>query len=172
MYTQTGFDMPAVQQVRNLWQRIAAPVIKRVQVVISCGLTPRELALTLCLGSALGVMPLVCGVSLICIIVAHVMRLNQVALQSVNYLLWPAQLALFVPFFKLGAWLFPGGPPVQQHLLSAFVRSPDLSALNTIGWMMIKALAAWMVTALPAALLIYLIMRATVSARLPKGIDR
>ncbi len=163
--------MADVRQVRNLWRRIAAPVIKRVQGVMSCGLTPRKLALTLCLGSALGVMPVVFGASLICIIVAHVMRLNHVALQSVNCLLWPVQLALLVPFFKLGAWLFPGGPPVQQHLLSTFVLSHDLSALNSFGWMMIKALAAWMVTVLPAALLIYLIVRSPVSDRLPKSFD-
>jgi len=154
--------MPAPQRLKNVWRLIASPVVSRVQAVMSCGLAPQKLALTLCVGIAIGIIPLVWGTSLICIIIAHVFRLNHIALQSVNYLLWPVHLSLLVPFFKLGARLFSWGPPVSLHILSTMARDPGLSSLNIIGWITFKAVAAWMVTVLPAALLAYRILRATV----------
>jgi uncharacterized protein (DUF2062 family) len=126
---------------------------------MTCGLTPQKLALTLCFGTALGIMPLLWGTSLICILLAHVFRLNHVALQSVNYLLYPVQLALLAPFFKLGAWLFPWGPPLPPHMLATLIRNPDLTSLHILAWITLKSLAAWLVIVLPAALLAYGILR-------------
>lgn len=135
-----------------------------------CGLTPEKLALTLCIGFALGIMPLLWGTTLICIMLAHFFRLNHAALQAVNYLLYPLQLALLVPFFKLGAWLLPWGPPVPQHMFSTLIRNPGLSSFNILGWITFKSLVAWLVTAFPAALLAYVIARVFVfgnSAEIP-----
>ena len=126
---------------------------------MSTGLTPRKLALTLCIGAALGIMPLVWGTTLICILLAHLLGLNQVALQSVNYLLYPVQLALLAPFFKLGAWLFPWGPPLPPHMFAALIRDPG-SSLHILGWITLTSLAAWVVTVLPAAALAYGILSA------------
>lgn len=132
---------------------------------MTCGLTPQKIALTLCIGTALGIMPLVWGTTLICFLLAYLFRLNHVALQSVNYLLYPVQLALLVPFFKLGAWLFPWGPPVPPSMLATMTRNP-LSSLNILGWITLKSLAAWLVTVLPAALLAYGILRTAASRKI------
>lgn len=121
---------------------------------MTCGMTPRKLALTLCLGAALGVLPLLWGTSLLCLLLAHLLRLNHVALQSVNYLLFPLQLALLVPFFKLGAWLFPWGPPLPPQLIASLIRNPG-GSWHLFGWITLKSLAAWLVTVLPVALFIY-----------------
>src|SRR5690349_7294474 len=126
MCTGTGYRVVSTQRLVCFRRRIVSPVLKRIQGVMTCGLTPRKLAMTLCVGAAVGVMPLLWGVTLICIMLAHILRLNQVALQSINYLLYPLQLALLVPFFKLGEWLFPWGPPVPRHLFFTLTRSPAL----------------------------------------------
>lgn len=162
MYTKTGFNALAAQRLKNMWRRLVFPVVKRSQAVMSCGLTPQKLALTICVGSALGIMPLPWGTTLICILLAHHFGLNHVALQSVNYLLYPLQLALLSPFFKLGTRLFPWGPPVPARLLATIIRNPG-SSWDILGWIMIKSLAAWLVTALPAALLAYVILGAFAS---------
>jgi uncharacterized protein (DUF2062 family) len=154
-------------------RRIASPVTIRLQSVLTCGLTPQKLALTICLGVAIGVMPLLCGTTIICIGVAHLLRLNQVALQSVNYLLYPLQLALLVPFFKLGVRLFPWGPKIPANALSSLIKNPGLSSLNIIGWIMLKSLVAWMLIALPVALIVYGILRFiwnTPSQPAPEGV--
>jgi len=156
MSTVSGFNSLALKQVGR---RLAAPALNRLQTVLTCGMTPRKLALTLCLGCALGVLPLLWGTSLLCLLLAHLLKLNHVALQSVNYLLYPLQLALLVPFFKLGAWLFPWGPPLPPHLFVSLLRNPGAS-WHLLGWITLKSLAAWLVTVLPAALLIYWILMA------------
>jgi len=157
-----GFDAIAAQQLTSLWRLIAAPVLNRLQAVMTCGLTPQKLALTLCIGIALGIMPLLWGTSLICLMLAHLFRLNHVALQTVNFMLYPVQLALLLPFFKLGAWLFPWGPPIPPNMLSTLISSPG-SSLHLLGWIVLTSLAAWLVTALPAALLAYGILMVGIS---------
>ncbi len=129
---------------------------------MTCGLTPQKLALTLCFGTAIGVLPLLWGTTFICILLAHFFRLNQVALLSVNYLLYPIQLLLLIPFYKLGMWLFPWGPQVSSNMLSILAVSPNPTSLNILVWITFKSLAAWGVTVLPSALLTYGILRITV----------
>lgn len=156
----TRFNATATQRLKHIWRWLASPVMNRLKSVTTSGLTPQKLAMTICIGIALGIMPLLWGTTLICILLAHLFRLNHVALQSVNYILYPVQLVLLLPFFKLGAWLFPWGPPVPQDMLSTLIQSPGTSSLNILGWITLKSLAAWTVTVLPAALLAYGILRA------------
>jgi uncharacterized protein (DUF2062 family) len=163
MCIKTGFNIPEVRWWKRICLRIVSLVEKRLQAVLTCGLTPQKLAQTLCVGAALGIMPLLWGTSLLCLLLAHYFRLNQIALQSVNYLLYPVQLALLVPFFKLGTWLFPWGPQVPQNMLSVLFRTPGLPSLNILGWITLKSLTAWLVTALPLALLAYGILWVTSS---------
>lgn len=73
------------------------------------GVTPARLALALALGLVIGATPILGITSLICAVVAAGLRLNQPAIQVANYLAYPLQIALFVPFFEAGARLF-GAP--------------------------------------------------------------
>ena len=159
MFIVSGSNTPAIKRVVR---RLAAPALSRFQALLVCGMTPRKLALTLCLGCAVGVLPLLWGTSLLCILLAHLLRLNQVALQSVNYLLYPLQLALLVPFYKLGAWLFPWSPPLPLQVFATLAAHP-LDSWHLLGWITLQSLAAWVVTALPAALLLYGVMAALLS---------
>jgi len=162
MCARIGFNVSAAQKIKNILRLIALPAVKRVKAIMSCGLTPPKLALTLCVGIAFGIIPLVWGASLICFVIAHVFRLNHVVLQSVNYLLWPVQLSLLVPFAKLGARLFTWGLPVPPHIFSTLTQSPGLSSLNILGWLTLKAITAWIVTVLPVILIAYWILKVTI----------
>ncbi|MBW4053825.1 MAG: DUF2062 domain-containing protein [Proteobacteria bacterium] len=155
----TGFNAPAAQRLKSAVGRMLSPLLKRFRKVLTCGLTPQKSALTLCVGFAIGVMPLLWGTTLICIVVAYIFKLNHVALQSVNYLFYPLQLVLLVPFFTLGARLFPWGPPLPPHLFAAVIRNPGTS-WRLLYWITLKSLAAWLVTAVPAAVLAYGILMA------------
>ncbi len=154
MCIATGFNAPAAQRLKSAVGRVFSPALKRIRNVLTCGLTPQKSALTLCVGFAFGVMPLLWGTSLICIVVAYVFRLNHVALQSVNYLFYPLQLVLLLPFFTLGARLFPWGPPLPPHLFATVIRNPGTS-WQLLCWITLKSLGAWLVTAVPAAVLAY-----------------
>ena len=154
---------PVTEPVKQLWTRIFSPVRKRLNAIVSSGLTPQKLALTVCLGTAIGILPLVWGTTLICLLLAHVFRLNHVALQSVNYLLYPVQLALLVPFFNLGDQFFNWGPPIPPNILSTLIHEHRLSSISILGWITLKSLAAWLVTVLPVAVIAYGILRMFIS---------
>jgi hypothetical protein len=160
MCIMTVSDLGVAQRLKQASRGCISSVVKKLQPVLSCGLTPEKLNQTFCIGIAVGVLPLVWGTSLICIIAARLFRLNHVALQSVNYLLWPAHLALLVPFFTLGTDLFSWGPPVHPQMFSSLTSNQGLSSLKILGWSTLKALAAWSITVLPASLFAYGVARA------------
>lgn len=164
MSIMTGFDAIAAPQSKPLWRLMAAPVLNRLRVVMGCGLTPQKLALTLCIGTSIGILPLLWGTSLLCLLLAHLFKLNHIALQSVNVMLWPVHLALLVPFFKLGTWLFPWGVPIPPDMLSTVMSNPG-SSVHLLGWIVLKSLAAWLVTAPPTALLVYRILMVVASKK-------
>jgi hypothetical protein len=140
-------------------------VRQRLKLLATSGLSPRSLALTLCIGGALGVLPLIWGTSFICLWLAHRCRLNHLVLQSVNYLLYPVQIALLVPFCKLGLWLVPFGPTVMPDQLSHLVQAGLSGTLWLVLWLTLKAVLAWLVTVPPVALLVYLLLLITVVKR-------
>ena len=154
-----GSSPSASKPLKRLWKIIVDPLMQRLQVVLSSGLTPQKLALTLCIGTALGILPLVWGTSLICFMLAHLFKLNHLVLQSVNYLLYPLQLALLIPFFKLGTSLFSWGPPLPLRFSATMIQHPG-SSLSILGWITLKSLAAWMVTVFPTLLLVCIVLKA------------
>jgi len=56
------------------------------------GVTPEKLALSLSLGTAIGLIPILGVSTAICALLAVLLRLNMPAIQLVNYLLTPLQL--------------------------------------------------------------------------------
>src|SRR5262249_2671304 len=73
------------------------------------GFTPEKIALTIAVGLVLGVTPILGSATLLCTLAAGLLRLNLGAIQLVNGIVYPLQLALVIPFLRIGAWLF-GAP--------------------------------------------------------------
>ncbi len=131
--------------------------------VTSCltqGMSPRRLALTLALGAALGMLPAVWGSTLICALLAFRFKLNQAVIQAANYLVYPVQIALFVPFYRLGSSLFPWGPAVSVDTLRQGLAQNWMSDVPLIIVATLKALAAWLVIAPLLAALLYILVLA------------
>lgn len=85
-----------------LKERLLQPVVD----LLRQGVTPEKIALSMALGATLGVFPALGWTTILCAIAAFALRLNLPAIQLVNYLVYPAQLALLLPFFRLGEKLF------------------------------------------------------------------
>jgi uncharacterized protein (DUF2062 family) len=97
------------------------------------GVTPEKIALSVALGAALGVIPALGWSTTLCAIAAIVLRLNLPAIQIVNYFVYPAQIALLVPFFRWGEKLFRA-----QHFP---ISVPQIYGLFHAGaWIAIKLL--------------------------------
>ena len=131
----------------------------------SSGLTPQQLALTVALGVALGILPILWGTTLLCAAAAFIFRLNQAGMQLVNYLCYPLQLALFLPFYRLGERIFPSSAPASVagdvHNLS--------SSFAHMGGALCKAIMAWMLTAPLVMLLLYFVCVVLFRKRFPKA---
>lgn len=136
-------------------KRILLPLFSRLQQISGSGLSPRSLAKTVCIGAAIGLMPLVWGSSLLCILAGRWFRLNQLVLQAVNYLLYPVQLVLLVPFCSLGAQLLPGGrtttPQQVGQLLNGTIGDIGMQLLQ----LSLQGMLVWVISVPPTAALVY-----------------
>lgn len=117
------------------------------------GITPRRLALTLALGFSIGCIPVVGIPTVLCAGLALAMRLNLPAIQAANYAAMPFQVALIVPFVRLGGWLFTSGPRIQVSAV-ALLHSSPLALVTQMGRMAGLALGAWLLIAIPTVALI------------------
>lgn len=129
------------------------------------GVTPRRLALTLALGFAIGCIPVVGIPTALCALLALALRLNLPAIQAANYLVMPLQLVLIVPFVKLGGRLTSSGANHAATAGSLMNPSP-LNLLSQLGSITGHAMLAWFVIAVPAVLLMTL-MLTVVLRRIP-----
>jgi hypothetical protein len=108
-------------------------------------LDPQGLAWSLAVGIALGTIPLVGTSTLLCLGVAMAFRLNQPAMQLANYLAYPLQLLLLLPFIRLGERLF-GEPhlPLSLAYLQAVLRAGVWTALRMFWTSLWHASVAWL----------------------------
>src|SRR5271169_4769651 len=83
-------------------RKLVRPIID----LLKQGVTPEKMALSMALGVAIGIIPALGWTTLLCTIAALALHLNLPAIQIANHLMYPAQLALLLPFFRLGEWLF------------------------------------------------------------------
>jgi uncharacterized protein (DUF2062 family) len=85
-----------------LRRRVAIPLLN----LLRQGVTPEKLALSLALSATFSVIPAFGGGVWLCTLFAVAFGLNLPVMQAVNYLMYPAQIALLLPFFRLGEKLF------------------------------------------------------------------
>jgi uncharacterized protein (DUF2062 family) len=146
-----------------LRRRFLEPVLLQFQH----GANADKLALSLAMGVALGVFPVLGVTTVLCAVAATWLRLNQVAIQAVNYLVYPLQLALYIPFLRLGARLF-GSPPVASSLaqIQAEMRADLGRAIGAYASANLRAIAVWALLAPALMALLHLALRPLL-ARLP-----
>ena len=131
------------------------------------GISPRKLALTISLGVFIGIVPILWGSTLICAILAYIFRLNQPGIQAANYLVYPLQFALIVPFYRMGADIFPWGPSVSLDIFSKGIKDEWMGNFVPFAAATLKALAAWLLIASPLAVALYFLLW-IVFARMPR----
>src|SRR5271157_3476590 len=84
------------------YRRLAEPLLE----LLRQGVSPEKLALSVALGAAFGIFPALGCTTALCALIASIWGLNLPAIQIVNYFLYPLQIALILPFFRLGERIF------------------------------------------------------------------
>jgi uncharacterized protein (DUF2062 family) len=97
--------------------------------------------------------------SILCLLAAILLRLNIPAIQLVNYLAYPLQIAMLVPFLRMGQWIF-SAPPAAISVAEIFhlIRADVWGAIATLWTATLHALVAWLALAALAAPVLYLLL--------------
>jgi uncharacterized protein (DUF2062 family) len=123
------------------------------------GVTPKKLALAIALGFALGVTPVLGSTTLLCTAAAIALRLNLPAIQLVNGLAYPVQLAMLIPFLRAGAWLFRDPRfAVSLSQIVGLIRANVWNAIATLWTATMHALVAWLLFAGISTALMYILL--------------
>lgn len=130
----------------------------KVESWLSQGISPERLALTLALGFAIGCLPMVGIPTAICLVIAMGLRLNVPAIQAANYAAMPLQVILIFPFLRLGGWMFSSGN--RTVIDQGLTQNSPLKVIWASGSLAGQAFGAWLVTAVPAVLLMTLVLTA------------
>lgn len=153
-------QVPASAQAaaREPWwrRRIVGPIVEQLRQ----GITPRRIAFTLAAGSVIGIFPILGATTLLCALLAFVLRLNQPVIQLVNYLIYPLQIALLFPFYRAGEVLF-GADPVPLlsigELNARFWTAPGQFLID-YGMVALYGVAVWSLVAIPATAVLFFLL--------------
>lgn len=131
------------------------------QHLLRGGLTPSDLALAVTVGIVIGCLPIFGVSTLLCLGLAACMRLNVVAIQAANWFAMPLQVLLFLPFLRLGKWLFrhPDTVHAERIALGQIWSHGMLPHVPQVGWLFAHLVLAWLVVAFPVATLLYAALR-------------
>jgi uncharacterized protein (DUF2062 family) len=138
-----------------LQRRVVRPIVD----LLKQGVTPEKMALSLALGAALGVFPALGWTTSLCAIAALALRLNLPAIQIVNYFMYPAQIALLLPFFRLGEKVFHAPHlPISISQMYAMIHASVWGAIKLLWTTTWHAIVVWAMMAPLAIALLYAIL--------------
>ena len=143
-------DSPAASPPRHTWvyRRAVLPIL----ALLRMGATPRTLAWSIAAGLLVGINPLLGSTTLLCLAVSSCFRLNLVASQIANHSVFPLEVALVVPFIRLGARVFhTAAMPLSPHLFLAAARTAPLALTRQLWLWEWHAFVLWAALSAAAA---------------------
>ena len=125
----------------NLLKKITTPIFDQLKQ----GVTPKKMAQSIAFGAVLGTMPILGVTTSLCVLAAFIFKLNHVAIQTVNYVAYPIQIALIIPYIRMGEWIFKQPPAAlniitiakefQEHFGQAFSKYIFLGLMGFSAWL-------------------------------------
>jgi uncharacterized protein (DUF2062 family) len=128
--------------VRTIFrERMLAPILNLLRE----GTSPRRLAWSLAIGLVIGINPLLGSTTFVCLAAALLFRLNLIASQIANHVVYPLELALFFVFIRIGDWLFhTGRMPMHRKALLESVRHHPWDTTRLLWSWEWHALVVWL----------------------------
>jgi uncharacterized protein (DUF2062 family) len=153
----------------SFWNR---RVVTPIATQLKQGVTPEKIALTLALGFALSIFPILGSTTILCALAGIALKMNQPIIQLVNYFGYPAQLALLIPFYRAGETLFhQPHVPLSIPLFFQRIHADFLQFLKDFGMIAVQGIVVWCLIAPLLVCAIYFTTRPPLRA-LARGIAR
>ncbi len=129
-----------------LLNKITDPLLKQLKQ----GVNPAKLAQSVAFGMVLGTLPVIGATTSLCVIAAAIFKLNHVAIQTINYVAYPIQFALLIPYFRMGEWIF-GAEPIALDIkmileefnvgfMIALKKYAMTAVMGTVAWLIFSPL--------------------------------
>jgi len=123
-------------------------VLDPVVAQLTQGITPEKLALTISVGSALALFPILGTTTLLCLLVGIVLRLNQAIIQAVNGLCTPLHIPLIWWMVRAGEWLFAEPHrPFKLRVIRDLLWEEPMEFLRVFGKTGLHAIVVWAILA-------------------------
>ncbi|MFD2515566.1 DUF2062 domain-containing protein [Pontibacter locisalis] len=161
--------MSAYSVVKGFFRhRIIQPVLN----LLKQGMTPQKLAVTVALGTMVGIVPALGVTTVMGTAIAARFRLNIAATVLISYLVQPLQLLLIIPFVRLGVFMF-GLKELRLSLeeMVAMFKNDWLEALDSLWKANLAAVSAWALIAMPIGGVLYLLLLPIFKKFLPSPVQ-
>ncbi|HZZ20954.1 MAG TPA: DUF2062 domain-containing protein [Opitutaceae bacterium] len=155
--TENPQSSTAVAAPRPVATSLQGRVVDLVAAQLTQGITPEKVALTLAVGSALGLFPILGTTTLLCLAAGIVLRLNQPVIQMVNALCTPFHLPVIYCMFRLGNWLFALPNEKLRIGMMHMLWEDPREFFEKFGMSAVHAIAAWAVVAPFWILTVYMV---------------
>ena len=147
--------------MRNLSQYFRNLFTLRVLIPISSirkqEFSSETLALSVSIGIIGGAFPVLGFASYICLILTLIFKQNIIIVQVANWLVYPLQIILLIPFMKLGNSILTGSDlTITINQVVAAFQSGLLNGIREIGMISLYAIIAWAAFAIPALFILYM----------------
>ena len=145
-----------ISPAKSFWRRRVLDVIVGQ---LKQGITPQKISLTLALGVALGIFPILGATTLLCFVAGLCLKLNQPIIQMVNYLMYALQLVMILFFVRVGEFLMHATPVSFSipELFRKFHESPR-EFFREFGMTGVHGIVGWLLIAPFVAALLYFIL--------------
>ena len=124
------------------------------------GLTPELVSRTVASGLLVGTIPIPGTSTLLCTALSLGFRMNLALIQLVNYLVFPLQILLFVPFYTIASKI--SGKVVflnVAEISSQFAGNNWQSTSIDLLWLVGTSVLVWMLIMFPISLMVYFIVK-------------
>jgi len=153
---KVGAERWYVMMIRGIfYNRIGKPILG----LLKKGISPEKLSFSMACGAVVGIFPVLGLPTLVCTAIAIVLRLNLVAIQLFNYLVYPLQIALLIPFIRFGAFIFQvDPPPLAAQELSALLQDDLWGTVVYFFDTLMHAGVAWFLVCAPLFPVLYFLL--------------
>jgi uncharacterized protein (DUF2062 family) len=143
-------------KIKSLFnEKVKKPVLD----FLNEGISAKKLAWTISVGAVLGIFPLLGSTTVLCLLVAFLLRLNFPILMLASYLVYPLQFIFLLPFMKVGEQ-FLGTTSFELTLdeILKVMQQGFPMAFEVLGWATLKGMGAWAFFAPALIALLYFVL--------------
>ena len=130
-------------------KKIKDPLIEELKQ----GITAKELAAACAVSLAIAVNPFIGTTTILCLLAGKLLKLNHVVMQTINYFSYPLQIALIIPWIRLGEKITGAtAQPIElSQILAEFSQSfgnflskfLEMGFHAFLGWIVVIPGATW-----------------------------